>query len=109
MATPEYIKGAELPDVALTWTDEDTGLLDFSVGWTFTARIGHVGAAADLTKTTGITGAAIAPNLVIAWADGELDALDPDTYDVDVEANHVASSKDRKQRFQLIIGEQVGP
>lgn len=98
----EYYQGAELPDVALTWTDEVTGLIDFSSSWTFTLRVGHSGEVALLEKTAGITGAATAPNVIIAWAAGELDVLAPDTYDADIEAKNV-SGKDRKRRFTFTL------
>jgi hypothetical protein len=98
-----YIKGAELPDVAITWNDQDTGLLDFSTGWTFTLKIGTPGQTAALTKSSGISGAATAPNVIIAWAPGELDPLAPGTYTVDVEARHTVSGKDRKQSFPMTM------
>jgi hypothetical protein len=103
----EYIQGAELPDVAITWTDAETGLIDFSTGWTFSARIGTPGATALLTKTLGITGAAIAPNVMIAWAADELDALAPGSYTVDVQARHTATNKDRKRSFILTLDPSV--
>lgn len=105
----EYIQGAELPDVAVTWQDEETGLLDFSTGWTFTARIGQPGSVAEITKTTGISGAAIAPNVIIAWTADELDSLAPGSYTVDLEAKNTGSSKDRKRSFQMTILPQVLP
>jgi hypothetical protein len=98
-----YIKGAELPDVAITWSDQETGLLDFSTGWTFSLKIGTPGQTAALTKSTGMTGSATAPNLIIAWAPAELDPLAPGTYTCDVEARHTASGKDRKQSFPITM------
>jgi hypothetical protein len=110
MADATYIKGAELDDVALTWSSPMSGLYtDFVSGWTFTARIGHVNATALITKSTGFTPASTPPNLVIAWAAGELDVLAPDTYEVDVEAKNTGSNKDRITRFTLEILERVNP
>lgn len=62
------------------WLADSAGtLIDFSTGYTFSFKIGDTGAAALLTKTTGITGAAGAgvaptgtPNIVVAWSAGEL-------------------------------------
>jgi hypothetical protein len=104
-----YKKGAELPDVAITWTDEETGLLDFSIGWTFSALIGTPGAVALLTKSAGFTGSGTAPNLLLAWSPTELDALAVGSYTVDVIARHTASTKDRKRSFALVIEPAILP
>jgi hypothetical protein len=105
----EYRQGAELPDISVTWNDEETGLLDFSTGWSFSALIGQEGQVAELTKVTGFTGSATAPNLKIAWTPGELDVLGPGSYVVDVQAHHTASNKDRKRAFPMTILAAVQP
>lgn len=78
--TIAYVRGAELPNLQLWWRDQTGALIDFSTGWTFTVKIGRVGSTAKKNKTSGITGAAGSgtssngtPNLVVAWATGELD------------------------------------
>jgi len=110
MADATYIQGAELNDVALTWNDPVTGLYtDFVSGWTFSALIGTPGEVKLITKTLGFTPAATAPNLVIAWAAGELDPLPVGTHTVDVQARHNATTKDRKTSFTLEIKIAVLP
>jgi hypothetical protein len=110
MADAEYMKGAELDDVALTWNSGATGLYtDFVSGWTFSALIGQKEEVALITKVTGFTPAATAPNLIIAWAAGELDPLAVGQYAVDVQARHTATGKDRKTSFSLEITPAVLP
>jgi hypothetical protein len=110
MADAEYMKGAELDDVALTWSSPVTGLYtDFVSGWTFSALIGQKEAVAEITKSTGFTPSATAPNLIIAWSAGELDPLAVGSYSVDVQAHHTATSKDRKTSFTLEITPAVLP
>jgi len=77
-----YYRTAERPDIRLWLLDDNGTLVDYSTGYTFTFKIGIRGQAADLTKTTGITGAAGTgtetsgtPNVTIAFTAGELDAL----------------------------------
>lgn len=97
---PEYIQGAELGNMPVTWTDENGTLLDFSSGYTFTLKIGRRGETAIVTKTSGMTGAATDPNLTVAWATtGELNLLtDPGTYVLQIEAKR--SSDDRSYFMQ---------
>jgi hypothetical protein len=81
-----YHQGAERPAAKLWLRDDDSTLIDFSTGYTFTYRIGAPGQAALLNKTTGITGTAGAgteptgtPNITITWTAGELN-LTPGAY-----------------------------
>ena len=81
-----YHAGAERPAAKLWLFDDNDTLIDFSTGYTYALKIGVVGAAALLTKTSGITGAAGAgtepdgtPNVTITWTAGEL-ALTPGRY-----------------------------
>lgn len=97
MTRLSYHSTAELPALELWLQDNDGSLVDFSSGWTFEVKIGQVGSAALLTKTTGITGAAGAgsepdgtPNVSIAWAAGEL-ALTPGNYALQLTATDGAS------------------
>lgn len=98
----EYYKGAELPNVDITWLDSDGNVINFSSGYTFTVKVGTSGQAAILTKTSGITGLAAAPNIVIAWTTDELN-ITPGAYDLDIIARETATSKDRIQSTDLII------
>ena len=92
-----YYKGAELPDLHVTWEDEDGEVIDFAAGWTFVVKVAREGStAASFTKSSGITGAASAPNVVVAWAtSGELSTLAAGRYVVQVVATRAADSKDR--------------
>ncbi len=74
-----YYQGAERPALKLWLLDDDGTLIDFSTGYTFELKIGLVGQAALLTKTSGIVGAAGAgveptgtPNVTVSWTSGEL-------------------------------------
>ena len=101
----QYVLGAELGDLAITWYDDDGTLINFSSGYTFQVKVGLAGQAATFTKTTGITGAATAPNVVIGWAtSGELNSLtDPGAYTVQVAATRTSDSKVRVQQGRITI------
>lgn len=103
----KYTHGAELPSVGIEWTDSSGGILDFSLGWTFTVKIGQPNADADVTKTSGITGDAALPNIVIAWDPGELDDLDTGAYVLQVAARHTASGKDRFMQTPFVVESAV--
>jgi len=66
-----YDVGDEDPSIALTWKDRDDAVINLSAA-TFSVKLVNSAGAAIVTKTTGITGAATAPNIVISWAAGEL-------------------------------------
>lgn len=108
MATP-YTKGAELPDLAITWLDHTGEVIDFSTGWTFAIKVGTPGKPAEFTKDTGITGDDTAPNLVIAWATtGELDSLAPNkAYTLAITAKRTTDDKERKMNTTIYIGDTV--
>ena len=81
-----YHRSAERPAAKLWLLDDDGSLIDFSTSYTFSLKVGLVGAVALLTKTTNITGAAGAgveptgtPNVVVNWTSGELN-LTPGRY-----------------------------
>jgi hypothetical protein len=97
----EHTLGSELPDDAFEWTDAQNSLINFSTGWTFQVVVGFPNQTAVLTKTTGITGAATAPNVTISWADGELDdPLTAGTWPGWISATNTAG-KNRKRSFLL--------
>jgi hypothetical protein len=76
-----YYLGSEDPTYPTTWTNSDGVVIDFSApGWSFELRLGHPGRDAVLTKTSGIAGAATAPNITVTWATTDLDDIDPGTY-----------------------------
>jgi hypothetical protein len=90
MKTLRYTKGDEDP-LKITWPKDDGTLYDFSSGFTFRARIGNPAQAALVQKTTGFTGAATAPNLTVAWAVNELNAIPAGSYHLDVTATTAAN------------------
>jgi hypothetical protein len=99
---PEYVVGSDLPDLAITWRDSAGALIDYSSGYTFSLRVGHAGSAASLTKSAGISGAASAPNVTVAWATtGELNTLPIGAYDAQLVATRVSDSKQRIFGFGL--------
>jgi hypothetical protein len=92
-----YRTGAELPDAALEWFDADGVLIPFATGWTFELKVAtRLGDTALFTKTSGITGADTAPNVVVVWATGagELNALPVGSYVALLRARN-AAGKDR--------------
>jgi hypothetical protein len=99
-------KGAELPDIAITWYQQDqVTLYNFSSGWTFAIRIGVPGQAALVTLTG--TGAATAPNLTISFAPDALNTIAAGTYHLDVTPRFTGTSKDLDTRtflFQVLEG-----
>jgi hypothetical protein len=99
-----YYRGAELPDAEITWLDSSNNIIDFSSGYTFVAKLGTPGSTALLTKSSGITGAATAPNVLIAWTANEL-ALTPGTYSLDIIAT--TGGKDRIQSTPITITQVV--
>lgn len=92
-----YHAGAELPDLHVTWRDDAGEVIDFAAGWSFVVKVAPEGSkVASFTKTTGVTGSAAAPNVVIGWATaGELSTLAPGRYTVQVVATRTADGKDR--------------
>lgn len=107
--TATYIKGADLPDLAATWLDDNGNPIDFSTGWTFTVELGLTGQTPLITKTSGVTGDDLAPNITIAWALHELDDLDPNkNYEGLVTAVRTSDHKERKMPFRLFIKDSVG-
>lgn len=98
-ANIKYHATAERPTFRITWYDDDDAVIDFSAS-TFSFKIGVAGSAALLTKTSGITGAATAPNVTVAWSAGELN-LTPGTYTWQLTAT--TSSLDRVCSGQIQI------
>lgn len=92
-----YYKGAELPDLHLTWEDENGDVINFAAGWTFVVKVAREGSTtASFTKSTGVTGAASAPNVIVEWAtSAELSTLAAGRYVVQVVASRNSDSKDR--------------
>lgn len=101
---PQYIQGADIPDLTVTWYDQNGNLIDFSTGWTFALKIGNPGSTALVTKTTGIAGAATDPNVTVTWAtSGELNTLATGTYAGHLKATRSSDSKERYMTFDITI------
>lgn len=100
----EYIEGADLPDMAITWYDNNDSLIDFSSGYSFTLKIGKPGVTALVTKTTGIGGFATAPNVVVGWSTtDELNSLSADVYSALLVATRTADGKERLMMFEFVV------
>jgi hypothetical protein len=98
----EYMQGADLPDLALSWYDSNNNLIDFSTGYTFELKVGNPGETALITKTTGITGGAASPNVTVSWSTaGELNALAAGSYRGQLRAQR----GDGKQRYMTFLFE----
>jgi hypothetical protein len=103
-----YVRNAERPAARLWLFDDDGTLIDFSSGYTFSFKIGVVGATALLTKTTNIAGAVGAgteptgtPNVVITWTAGELN-LTPGVYQWQLTCTVTALDRTFTGTFQIL-------
>lgn len=108
-----YYQSAERPALQLWLFDEDSALIDFSTGYTFSLKLGRPGSAAILTKTAGITGAAGSgtegngvPNVSITFASGELESLEPRGYTGQLTAT--IGGLDRVFQFSFRVAAVVG-
>lgn len=105
-----YKKNAERPTLEIWWFDRSGALINFS-GYSFSLKVGLIGATALLTKTTSIAGAAGAgtapsgtPNIVVTWVAGDLN-LTPGNYAGELTAT--TSSLDRVLTFDITIQDVV--
>jgi hypothetical protein len=73
----DYVKGQELAPMSFVWRDGVGALIDFSTGYTLTAKLALQSSktATLLTKTVGVTGSASSPNIVINWATADFTSL----------------------------------
>lgn len=95
MSELTYVADTENPGTDIIWKDSTGALVDFSTGYTFTVKLTQSGTAL-LTKTSGITGSATAPNIRVAWDVDELN-LAPGVYEMWVYARDDA---DRDRVFR---------
>lgn len=98
-----YVQGADLPDLEIAWSDSNGHLIDFSSGWTFSVLVGKAGKAAEFEKTEDITGAATDPNVLIAWADTEINSLAAGAWSVLVKATRAADGKQRRMKATIFV------
>ena len=78
MSELTYVADTENPETHLIWKDSTNTIIDFSTGYTFTVKLTQNGDT-QLTKTTGIVGYAVEPNIRISWDVDEL-AITPGVY-----------------------------
>lgn len=108
MLNATYIQGADLPDLTIAWRDSAGTLIDFSSAYTFVLKLGKPGAAATLTKSTGITGAATSPNITIVWAAAaELNTISPNHYEAHLIATRTSDSKQRVFPFGVTVNPAI--
>ena len=106
-----WTEGATLPDAALTWLEWDGDVIPFAAGHTFLLEVAEkLGDPPLFTKTSGITGANVAPNITVTWLSaGEITTLAPGTYVVEVTATRTSDGKKRiYKHLPLIIGDGIG-
>lgn len=98
--TPTYVVTAALPSLTITWK-ENGQLVLLATGHTFELRVALNGTTL-LAKTSGISGADIAPNVTIDWATGELANLTPNkTHSAQLIATRTSDGKPRIFPFAL--------
>lgn len=70
----EYRADQELPAMMLAWDDADGNPIDYTTGWTFSAKVALATARTTiiLTKSAGITQATAAAPVSIDWTAADL-------------------------------------
>jgi hypothetical protein len=94
-------------DIKFTWRDSVGAVIDFAAGFTFELKVGSVSNAAELTKTTGITGATTAPNITIVFTADELAGVPVGLRTAQLRARQTAGNKDRYLYFWLHVLDTV--
>ncbi len=70
-----YFSDQENPAIQLEWLDGNGAVINFSSGYTFSAKlVDHTNAIAY--TTTSVTGAATTPNITITWLAGAFTGLE---------------------------------
>lgn len=92
-----YHAGATLPDLVLTWEDDEGEVIPFASGYTFALTVTpHDSETPSFPKSSGIIGADTDPNVTISWAaTGEIGGLTPGDYDLEVLATRTADGRVR--------------
>jgi len=97
----KYTAGQE-PTVNATFRDSAGNVIDFSSGWTFTAKVGD-STGTKVTQSSGIVGSSVSPNVSIPFAASALD-IAPGNYVLQVRAVNIASGRDRYFQTNIQIG-----
>lgn len=94
----QYIAGASLPDLPVSWYGYDGEVVDFSEPHTFEVKVAPVGGSeASFTKESGVTGYEILPNLVVQWdPEVEISTLEEGVYVVQFTALRTSDERVRK-------------
>ena len=98
MKAIKYKKGAQLPDLPLTWRDRNGAVLPLSSA-TLSCKIGVAGQVA-LKNVTTVVGNDTAPNVVVQFGVGDLD-LPPGNYQLLVRG--LVAGRPRMEFWPLII------
>jgi hypothetical protein len=88
---------SSLPDLQITWEDQNGNPIDFSTGWTFKMTIAQPPNPAKITKMSGFSAGNGTPNLTIMWSPNELSTLTPGRWAFQVTATNGPSGG--KQRI----------
>lgn len=77
MAEYELRADQELPAMTVAWNDADGNPIDFTTGWTFTAKVAASTAKTTviLAKTSGITQATATSPVTIDWTASDLSTI----------------------------------
>lgn len=104
-----YTAGDELPAAELTVLEDDGTVIDLSAGYTFEVKVAPIGSTtASFTKTTGVTGAATAPNATVTWAtSAELSTLTAGLYTLQFRATRTSDSRNLTVHVPLEIRAQI--
>ena len=104
MTDVEYLQGADLPDLAITWLNSAGNLVDFTTGYSFELKVGRPGSVALFTKSTGFSASLTDPNLTVAWANtGELNTIAAGQYRCQIRATRISDNKQRAMDFWLTV------
>lgn len=99
---------ASLPELEFTWEDAVGNIIDFSSpNWSFQLKIGRFPSPAVLTKTSGIQGFAVAPNLIVNWNPGDLNKLTPGVWYLQVTATYGPTAQQRVLTGSIRIDQPV--
>ena len=99
---------ANLPPAAFAWSDNAGNLLDFTSGYTFRLTLSQPPNPSTIVKTSGFTTytpVAGSPNLSVAWADSELNALTPGRWRLQITATQTSNGGQRVLTGTLTIDE----
>jgi len=101
--------GAELPSISFDWKDDDGNLINFdpSVSWSWSLKI--LGPTSTLTRTSGIEGSSVSPNITITIAtSGDMTALLPGEYRLSLTATRASDSKSYVYQNDLVVRQVAG-